>query len=327
MYKNSVFERISLLAVVILLFVAVLQPWLTDDMFNPDLLVIARYISTALAPDFWSALLDNTLYIFIFATFFDKINPVVLVNILQNVSVFVLGSVLVKYLRPSLALAIITLTYFTIFLNQFRLAMALAICIIAMQISPYSFAKRSILLFLAFLVHLFVGAWFLVFCFAENVFLHRQKTNAKITLVIICLGIIALFNITLDPDSRYFLYFISSNSSSQSFLLAIAMLIILWPGYDNVHKGILFSMVAVSIATYSISSVSGRIAELACISIIISASTKLQNIGHTEVWGPVLVGKKRASFILLIGISFFVYRFIRLVLLGMFEIPDELLYY
>lgn len=179
---TSPLEKFSFWIVQLLVITAILEPWFFLDLYNPDLLVLARYIRIDMPSSAIDALFDNTLYVYIAAIFFDWLPPLLLVCLLQNIAVIFLSSALQKNFNPFSVAVLILFTYFTVFLNQFRLGMALAVCIFAFQMPTSRPWKRALLIIGSSFFHVFISIWFVLLNIVVYMHLNSRRTIAYISL-------------------------------------------------------------------------------------------------------------------------------------------------
>jgi len=304
---------LSFLLCLILLFMCGLIPWITAK-YTPDLSILVGSIETVMPnSSFKDSFIDNTSLIYIVYSLFPDFNPEILIRIIQNIAVCLLGFSLLRYLKPEGALSIIFFCFFTVFLNQFRLAIALSFCLIAiknLELKP----KLSFLFFLfSFLFHFFVSIWFILFvCFG-----YFLKSTFKIKFLILTILFLIgylVYRVVLDTDELRFMFYLEEDAaSSHTYIFAFICLVLLWTTFDTHVKFFLFITVFVSFAVSFLPSLSGRIAELSIISsIFLSKNSYVIYLPDKLIYPNV--SPLKLNLVLLFGFIFFIYRYINIVL-------------
>lgn len=318
--KNTFFLRyesvtylISFFLCLILLFMGGLIPWITNK-YTPDLSVLVGSIETVMpTTTFNDSFIDNTSIIYIVYSLFPNFNPEILIRIIQNLAVCLLGFTLLRFLKPQGVLSIISFCFFTVFLNQFRLAIALSFCLIAMknlELKP----KLSLLFFsLSLFFHFFVSTWFiLLVCFGY--FINSTIKIKFLILIVLLLVGYYIYRFVLDTDDlRFLLYFEEDAASSHTYIFSFICLALLWTTLDTHVKFFLFITVFVSFAISFLPSLSGRIAELSIISsIFLSKNSNVIYFPDRLLYPNVSALK--LNLVLLFGLIFLIYRYIMIVL-------------
>ncbi len=318
-------EKFSFWIVQLLVITAILEPWLFLDLYNPDLLVLARYIALDMPSSAIDSLFDNTFYVYLAANFLYWLPPVLLVCLLQNIAVIFLSFALQKNFNPFSVAVLILFTYFTVFLNQFRLGMALAVCIFAFQIPTSQPWKRVLLIISSSFFHIFISIWFVFL----NIVVYMH-INCRRTITYIGLPLIFFLGALISEwdqlvNLRYIDYLRIEGVPSQSFLLPMVTSVFFWRGLPKYYKLSIAFLIFISMLTMHIPSVSGRVAELTCYTIVILSSTKSYSKNPAKSMGEKV--RKDRVLLLLFAFVFFFYRLIRWVWLDNVVIPIELLVY
>lgn len=311
----------SLIGTLAITVFAVSEPWITQDGYNPDLLVLARYIATALPDSAFDTLKDNTLVIYIAVKMLPWVRPLILVNALQNLAALLLAKVLLKRIGPAPTLAILGFCFFTVLLNQFRLGMAIAVCTMALCTPLDRRYTRWGLLLVGAALHLFGGIWFGLLLVADHYASSRLvRRIALATLLVVGVSLVVLTWRGLR-ETRFYSYIVFDNQApSFTFILSACGLSIAWRSLRVASRAVLVVSLIVAAITYYLPALSGRIGELAYISAIILAF----RVPVQTTVAAKFSQRWQITALLGVSLAFFCYRLIRWMFMGRMDIPVEL---
>lgn len=298
--------------ILIMVVAAMLTPWLTEGKYNQDLLVLVIYMNTVVENiTFWESVGDNSSFVYLLRVLFENKDPKELIFIAHNVSVVMLAYTLNRYLRPIYTLSILLFCFFTIFLNQFRLAFALSFGILAFFESKKNNYIEYILLTLCFFCHFFVFGWFMLFKIWN---FYRNSNNAVRVLIVTALISSIAYGSSAIQNLRFVKYFSGTESYvSFSFVLIGVILYFSWKTIRlNVRPLVLMFFLGAMVLSF-LPAFSSRVSEMLLITIPIVSPVCLdtnrdfryENRRYRHFW--------HQFFILIICFVFFSYRYNNLV--------------
>lgn len=310
---SNLFFFIFFFLSVVLIVASIAIPWYTLK-YSPDLLILASSIESVMPiSTLMDAFSDNTLLIYFLYISYPNTDSEILINIAQNVSILLLGFFLLRYLTPKAVLSILLFCFFTVFLNQFRLAIALAFCIIAVRNFDSKPKLAYLFVLISFLFHFFVAFWF-VFYFSIKVFInssYKYKVLIIFTLLLLCVIIYKYaFNFT---DLRFFLYFEEEASPSRTYYFSVIFFIILRKSLDKSSQFFILITLIFSIALSFLPSLSGRIGELSIISTLFFSNLTSIKYSFPKIHYTNEQSNKM-SIVLFLCFIFFIYRFTNIVI-------------
>lgn len=309
--------------ILILIVAAIATPWLTDGKYNQDLLVLVIYMNTVVDNiSFVDSIRDNSAFVYVLKKFFENHDPTNLIFMAHNFSVVVLAYTLNRYLRPIYTLSILLFCFFTIFLNQFRLAFALSFGIMAFFASKKNKYIEYVFLAICFLSHFFVFIWFMLFKIWD--FYKDSKKITKSVLIIALGAAIGLGSLAIK-NLRFINYFSGSESYiSFSFVLIGVVLFFSWKTINTNRKPLILILFIGATVLSFLPALSSRVSEMLLITIPIVSPISLksnkdfryENRRYREFWYQF--------FILVICFVFFSYRYNNLVVKDKLTRPEVL---
>lgn len=317
--ENSSVYKISKLSFFILFFLCVLMifslitiPWYTLR-YSPDLMVLSGAIDTVMpVSTIFDSFLDNTLLIYFLYIFFPNTDSDILIIFAQNASILLLGFLLLKYLTPKAVISILLFCYFTVFLNQFRLAIALAFCIVAIKNSDRLSLMYLLILF-SFLFHFFVAIWFVSYLFVKAFVISKFKSRIILLFLFVLIGFVLYVYMSVFNDLRYFLYFEEDASPSRTYYFSVLIFLILRTSLDRWSQYFVLITIVLSLSLSFLPSLSGRIGELSIISSILFSNLTVVEYSYSTI-RFTNAKSSRMTLVVFICFVFFVYRFWNIII-------------
>ena len=306
-YKGNIY----FLSVIFLLnILALIIIWSKNFNYTIDL-HIYKDIVEKFDGNLLKILINNNFLLFILSKTFVFIPVEVFIRLLQSFSILLLTFVLLRYIRPYYVLSIILFTFFNLYLNQFKSAIALSLCLILFYEKNIKAIFRILVICISFLSHFFVSGFFIFSLYLQNYRFNSYKRSIYIfTLFGVVITILYIFNASFF--NRYIYYFTRDNVFfSLKFLIVIILLII---NFKKISQNVKFYLFIISLFLMffsSYSSLSTRISEWVVISIFIYLSDK-------ENFNKIIHSKESYPFfekynILLISLGYFIYSFINVI--------------
>lgn len=314
--------------ILILIVVAMVTPWLTEGKYNQDLLVLVIYMNTVVDNiSFVDSIRDNSVFVYALKKLFVNHDPRDLIFTAHNISVVVLAYTLNRYLRPIYTLSILLFCFFTIFLNQFRLAFALSFGILAFFVSSRNKYLEYTFLTICFFCHFFVFVWFMFFKIWDY---YRTSNKMTKSLIILVLFTVLGFGSLAIKNLRFINYFSGSETYvSFSFALIGVVLFFSWKTINqNIRPLILILFTGATVLSF-LPALSSRVSEMLLITIPVvspiclksNKDLRYENRKYKQFWYQF--------FILIICFTFFSYRYNNLVVKDKIirpEVLDNLFY-
>lgn len=318
--KDSLF----IILIYVLMFSAIIMPWYNNGKYNQDLLVLIVYINTIFEnTTLLESFNENVFIIFFIRKIFLNISSETLIFITHNFSVLLLTFTLKKYLKPIYVCSILFFCFFTVFCNQFRLAIALSIALRGYMIYPYYPRKGFLYLTISLFLHFFVGTFVLGFFLIDLIY--KAKKKIKIFVFSIVILVITLIYLYVMTNPRFLLYLQPDDSGfvSSTYVLIILSVIVLFKSIDKGNKTFVLIILFLVILSSPLSNISSRMGEML---YVIMPFLSIDAINKR--WYLMKSGKNIHSInkyiYLSLGLMFFLYRFINWVILDKVIRPEIL---
>lgn len=295
------------LSLLILLLCILFLPWLSHGQYSND---IKQYISTLdkiQSQGFVTNFKENVIALFLMKKIFPQVSNEILVYSFQIVSAISLFAVLLKFFRPKYVLILVLFLFTSLFLNQFRAALALAFAVPGILYLSRNYWIGIGLIIFSMTFHIFVGAFFLLFAVADIISSYQVKKR-YLSLLVILVVQISMILILSQFQSKLNYYFSGKSYYSYFFIFVFVMLFFLW---DTIQKSMRIFLVAaamVCMISCGLPELSARISELMLIMISVYSRVTLR----TEPNGESYLGKREdySNILLMTALAFFTYRYI-----------------
>lgn len=315
-----------IIIIYVLMFSAIIMPWYNNGKYNQDLLVLVVYLNTIFDnTTLIESFNDNVFLIYFIRQIFVNISSEYLIFIIHNLSVLLLTFTLKKYLKPVYVCSIMFFCFFTVFCNQFRLAISLSIALMGFMIYPTNSKKGFLLLMISLFLHFFVGS-FVIGVFLKDIF-DRSKNKVKLLIVSVIILAVILICFYVLTNPRFLLYLQPDDSGyvSATFMLIALAVILLFNSIDiGKKKYVLMVFILVFISAPQ-ANISSRMGELLFVIMPFLSKDAINKKWILLKSGNNLPHYNKYIYFSL-GLMFFLYRFINWVLLGKVIRPEILDY-
>lgn len=297
---------------------ALILPWSSRDGFNPDLMVLAHDLDENLPKSFYAALSDNTILVYISRSVFDHVSPMVLMNGLQNVSATIFCFTLLKVVRPTFAFAIVAFCFFSILLNQFRLELGIAICLVGVRLPFNKRLGRIVFLAASIVGHVFVSIWYACYMITDYWAGGSLWRRATMLFLVVILGTYCAVKFEVESLGRYADYLVFVGPS-YTFVLSAICLGVLWPTLGSFYRLLLVGSVIAAALVCNMPALSGRIGEMSFITTLVMSGQQDAEKGRRVK--HCFPNSWREYAVLGIGLVFFAYRSSRWFVFGLVPLP------
>ncbi|PIE50799.1 MAG: hypothetical protein CSA38_01355 [Flavobacteriales bacterium] len=310
--KNN---KIILWSIYILNIVALFFIWSSpyfDYLYTRDLAIYKNAIAE-FNGNYLQSLMDNRLVVILMAKILFFLSNALVVHLLQSLSILFLTYTLLKFVKPYYVLCIILISFFNLYLNQFRSALALSFCLWAFYGKHKTIFFKVVMLFLGMFSHFFVFIFFTFLFSLEKLtvlFLRYKRPILYVGFVLFLMGL-GLFFYDDSIFVRYTYYFKPDGKEriSLKFMIALVFLVI---NRKNLSRFILIGLSVILVGVFiasllSLSSVSTRFSEWLIIFMLMYFSF---NISKERRLG---LGKENV-FLMISGV-YFLYSMLNIVLM------------
>lgn len=300
LFKNTRldFYRLSIL---LLLVSIIVLPWVSSSLqFNVDLDNYISKYSLISKMSLSNALKENVLLIYVCSKVLPWFTPRVSILLLHNLSVILLVHVLNKHVKLEYVLMILLLFYVTFFLNQFRQVFSMTFAVLSLAFLNKNFSYSFLFLLIALASH--VASVFVLPVILIKLAQSQKQLISKGIIIFCSLIVVFLVLFLINEKNRFDYYFVATSDISYMFLLVAFFLSFQWNYLQTSLKAYFSLLLLLIVGSCFLMSFSARLGEYALFLILISSSVanKKSSISQTS---------REISFLLIISLSFFCYRF------------------
>lgn len=312
-----------------IILASILVPTLSGYVFNPDLLVIAKYLRGAEYSNDWLISFgNNTLLVHPIPLLFPGEDYLSIIGFVHISSVLFFSIVVLRYCDRRVALLFLLFAFYTVLLNQFRLAASLGFGIIAIHSPRLSFLGRVMLLALSVASHAFGGitcVFVLIIDITRSKAVPSGRRLLLSALSIILIGLVAVNASSVLSAARFGAYLEVLGRPSFAFIVPTVMYANFFPWISPSRRLSVFLILFAATITLPLSSISGRLSDLAFLFCVLSVDVHNSIISRFSPRAPrPLVGcSVRYGIVLALVIGFFMYRFYYWFIVRSFTLSPE----
>lgn len=296
--KTPFTELFLHLLYIILASTVLLFPFFYGLEYNAD---VEQYINSFDAingQSLFSNMVNNTLSIKLLSKVFFFLSPSVLMYFIYGIAIVFLSYILYKYLNIYYILSVFFISFFSLYMNQSREAIAICFGVLAWKNIREKPILGVFLLLLSLIFHLFA---FLFVCIIISVEL-LENISYKIKLALVS-GVALFLVALLFLESRYTYYVTQQEYKSYFFLLLGGFIILLWKSFSSIDFKVLFILLFITTAlTACFPALSSRLTEISIFFLFLNSNYSLKNNTFVRKYQRTNVG------VLLIAFVIFVYR-------------------
>lgn len=310
--------------VYLIMFSAIIMPWYNNGKYNQDLMVLIVYLNTIFEnTTILESFNDNVFIIYLIRTIFFNVSSTTLIFIIHNISVLLLTFTLKKYLKPIYVCSIMLFCFFTVFCNQFRLALSLSIALRGFMIINKNKKKGTILLIISLLLHFFVGSFIIGILLVEKYY--KSANKVKLFIMTLLLSAIVLIYLYVISNPRFLLYLVPDDTGyiSTTFILIAIAVFLLYKSIDQEKKLYVLIILFLVILSSSLSNISSRMGEMLFLTLPFLSIDSINNKWLITKSGQAISYLNKYLYFFL-GLIFFLYRFINWVIFDKVIRPEIL---
>lgn len=253
----------SVIVALIIAYAILIVFFCNNHVVSPDVLDFQSKLNRIYVTDFWSALKNNTLLLYVLKKV--KILDLVSIAVIQVFSILLLSVVLLKKIKPYYVALLFLIVFYNLLCNLFRQSIAISVFLMV-YLYDFRYNKSKLIVYLlSLLTHFFsITIFSLLFLDTKfNVIVKYKKFISIFVLLSVIFGILFL-------DNRILMYLIPTKTFvSLKFLLCFCFLFVNRNFFENnMFQFFLFLSIACGLICF-LPSLSTRISELVLIMMFV----------------------------------------------------------